>query len=352
MAPGYYILTVDIDTSGAACMNIHDTQSVTLDCNGHRIMADNGFTPLMVQNVTAFALTNCSVTNQGTTVSGTVTAYGLDIETGADIALTYNNIAGIKVYNVSRGDVSNNQIVGYYEQFNSHEVTISQNTVVAVADELFLLAGIELDEGHNNQVLKNAMDGKWNGMTFDNLLKFTGWQQGILLSKEAGDLISENDIQNVWDAGIGAIYSLVNTTISMNSIHHTLGSAIEVSSYIDWQGNQVLNNQSDDVAELLTIRYTEQAGFPAPPTVHFENNYFVGNGVAHVSGTDFFHYGSRSEITIKPVESVQLLVDNNVLEDNNFGQYAPALTPAKGFIDGGGNVCQTATDGSPITCHP
>jgi hypothetical protein len=45
-------------------------------------------------------------------------------------------------------------------------------------------------------------------------------------------------------------------------------------------------------------------------------------------------------------------VDNNVLKDNNFGQNAPELIPATGFIDGGGNVCQTATDGSPITCHP
>jgi parallel beta-helix repeat protein len=352
--PGLYMLTADIDTGGAACMNIHATHSVTLDCSGYRITASNGIVPVMVQNATAVTVTNCSLSNQYISPRGTVTPYGLDIENSTDVAVTYNTIAGININGVSRGYVSDNQIVGYYEQYNSHGMTISQNSIAGVADEQGA-AGIALNSGYSNQVLNNTMDGKWNRLPVTSLLDVNGWDDGIVLDNEAGDVISGNNIQNVWDAGIEGAYSLMNTVISGNTIQHIYGCAIGAWWYIDWVGNQVLNNQADDVAQLLTIFYADNTT-PAPPspTVHFENNLFVGNVVEQLSPINPV-VGPRSEITIAPVPYIhylQVQVDNNVLKDNNFGQNAPELIPATGFIDGGGNVCQTATDGSPITCHP
>ncbi len=129
------MLTADIDTGGAACMNIHGIDPVSLDCNGHRITVSNGIVPVMVQNATAVTITNCSLSNQYVSPQGTVTPYGLDIKNSADIALNYNTIAGINFYGVSRAHVSNNQIVGYYAQYNSHNVTVSENIITAVADE-------------------------------------------------------------------------------------------------------------------------------------------------------------------------------------------------------------------------
>jgi len=338
-AAGYYTLTADIHTFGLACMKIHDAHNVTLDCDGHFINGDFGYTPITVKNVAAFTLTNCSVINQGILLGRLVYWGSVEIETGEDIALTYNNIGGTVVYQVSRGFVSNNQIVGYAQYF-SHDVTISQNTTSEIA----------LSEGYNNQVLNNTIDGKWDGVIPLSPGEVNAGVFGVVLYKETADLISENDIGNFWEAGIALEDSLANTTISMNSIHHVLGPMIEAFGSLDWQGIRILDNQADDVAQLFTIRYLPQVT-PPPPTVHFENNSFVGNDLAHANGRDYFGTGPRSLILINSAEPVQILVDNNVFENNTFGLYAPQLTPATGFIDGGGNICYIATDGSPITCH-
>jgi parallel beta-helix repeat protein len=348
--PGFYILTADIDTGGAACINIHDTHSVTLDCNSHRITGGDGIVPVIVQNATAVSITNCSVSSQFMSPSGTVTPYGLDIENSADVALTSNTIAGIHFYAVSRAYLSNNQILGYHQQYNSHNVTVSQNSIKGVSDE-FGAAGIVLDGGSSNQVLNNTMDGAWNGVPALALQDFNGWDDGIVLSNEVSDVISGNTIQNVWDAGIEASNSLMNTIISNNTISHTLGSAIGAWWDIYWVGNQVLNNQADDAWQLLIIYYAQSTDTP-PSTVHFENNRFVGNVIGKLSGIDYAHVGPRSKIAINPFGYPKLFVGNNVLQNNQFGEYAPELIPADGFTDGGGNVCQTLTAGSPINCHP
>ncbi|MBZ5596169.1 MAG: right-handed parallel beta-helix repeat-containing protein [Acidobacteriia bacterium] len=349
-------MTADIDTGGAACMNIHDTHSVSLDCDGHGISghlftALDATTPVVVQNASAVIITNCSLSNRPVTPTGMFTLWGLDIENSTDIALTNNNITAIEINKLSSGHVSNNQIVGYYAQYNSNNVTISQNSIVGIADEIGA-AGIILQGGHSNQALNNTMDGKWDRISEGTLAR--GWDDGIILDNEAGDLISGNSIQNVWGGGIAASDSLQNTVISNNTIQHAYGCAIGAGWYMDWVGNQVLNNQADDVSQLLTFfYYDDYSPEPPSPTVHFENNRFVANVVGKVNGNQ--SVGSRSEIVISPqqyIHFLQVQVDHNVLQDNNFGQYAPFLIPPIGFIDGGGNACQMPTDGSPITCHP
>ncbi len=189
------------------------------------------------------------------------------------------------------------------------------------------------------------MDGKWDGVS----PHFNGWDDGIILTNETGDLISGNTIQHVWDAGIEGAYSLTNTVISNNTIQHTLTAAMGAWWYTEWIGNQILNNQADDVSQLLSIYYDENVGIPPPSKVHFESNRFVGNVILHPSAFDTFALNSQSKITIKPAGYPQVLADNNVLQDNHFGQFAPELIPAAGFIDGGGNVCQTAT--AVIACN-
>lgn len=348
--PGFYVLAADIDASGPACMNIHDTHSVSLDCSGHHITGGDGIVPVTVQNATAVSIANCSLSSQFMSPRGTVTQRALDIENSADVAVVDNTIAGINFYAVNRADVSNNRIVGYYQQYNSHNVTISVNSIAGVADELGA-AGIVLDGGLSNQVLNNTMDGAWNGVLALALQDFNGWDDGIVLRNETSDVISGNTIQNVWDAGIEASNSLMNTVISNNTIHHVLGAAIGAWWDIYWEGNQVINNQADDAWQLLIIYYAQSTDTP-PSTVHFENNRFVGNVIGKLSGIDYAHVGPRSKIAINPFGYPKLFVDNNVLQNNQFGEYAPELIPADGFIDGGGNVCQTLTAGSPITCHP
>ncbi|SRR5260370_22948283 len=73
---------------------------------------------------------------------------------------------------------------------------------------------------------------------------------------------------------------------SNNTIQHTLTAAIGAWWYTEWIGNQILNNQADDVSQLLSIYYDENVGIALPPKVHFENNRLVGNVILHPSAFD------------------------------------------------------------------
>ena len=85
--------------------------------------------------------------------------------------------------------------------------------------------------------------------------------------------------------------------------------------------------------------------YPDPATpgaVRFNNNTFSNNSSGGVFIDFSKDFGSGTPIVLGPGD-----VTNNVFSGNTFTPRD--LTPASGFVDGGGNHCSSTVP--PITCH-
>ena len=83
----------------------------------------------------------------------------------------------------------------------------------------------------------------------------------------------------------------------------------------------------------------------------FANNRISGNTVRNQVALAPY-YGSRNvpAVTIDYLGAAPRTVSGNTVQGNDLGAgLAPILLPADGFIDGGGNVCQSGTY-NPLGC--
>lgn len=198
------------------------------------------------------------------------------------------------------------------------------------------LAAIYLDEGSGNTIRDNVIDGGYDGSG-----GLVGEDDGVVLQREWGDTISNNDIRNVWDAGIEGTDAITDTVIANNTIDNT--GSVGISSYwcTAWSGNTVSGNSITRSPGLVRFVYmVSVTKCKDTSTVGvFVNNRFIGN--RYSQPTKDLQSGGSMNFSLSPIGA---RVTNNLIQGNDMGSsFGPDATPENGFINGGGNICAANT---------
>jgi hypothetical protein len=308
-----------------------DSTNITIrGCTAHRPMEHDGFAGLLISN-----------------------SHG--------IRVLFSDVEILNILNCSNLSVTDNHVLGYYQQTGTSYATILNNNIEAYP-VVETPATLALKHGMYNDVLANHIDGKWDGQALDRI----GTDDGIVLMYEDHDKISNNVIQNVWDAGIESEGLLSNTLIEGNQIQSAQETAI--GAYVDtgWINNVVSTNQVVNSTDFIDIVFNSSTGpvfnvdlgLPPPTTLFFQSNTIGGNVFSSPRhyydspGQPSTAYGSSININFDNI-TIPLAAGGNIITGNVLPTFSPGptLTPPSIFIDGGGNVCGPLPSGSPITCH-
>jgi parallel beta-helix repeat protein len=230
-------------------------------------------------------------------------------------------------------------------QVSGSFVTVSSNILRNDTNASILM--IELGGGGHDQVLHNVIDGGWDGAS-----PMQGADDGILLdSGQSDDLIQDNTIRNVYDAGIEALGSLTNTTITNNAIASAGVAGIGAYYSTSWQGNTIRGNQVSQAPFLTKIFYTADATRTPVLPGSFQNNTFSGNvfqdpTCAGLKGVP----GCANAASAIILDGMQGATGGNLIQGNDFSTQirGPFFFPESAFIDGGGNIC--APGGNLLAC--
>jgi hypothetical protein len=202
-------------------------------------------------------------------------------------------------------------------------------------------AEVYLSNGTGNQFMHDTIDGGWDG----NLATYQrqGSDDGVILLSEQNITIQNCTITNVFDAGVegvdGAV--LMNETITGNTFSNNGYTAIGNYYGPGWQNSTFSSNTSAGTPQF--IRFVEDYGFGKYPGVVFVNNRIASNVVqSQVPLAPLYGGSVPPSITINYLGAVPFTVNGNTLQGNQLGTATtPVLLPWGGYIDGGGNVCQS-----------
>lgn len=381
--PGSYVLTRNIGpgASATACINIHDTQAVQLDCAGFAIVDDNTTTlsqPLEVNKVQHLSVKNCSLK-----------AFFVNLMSSSHIAMTANTIVGtdavsaanIQIWHTDRLVFDNNTLTGLVQQNYGSYVTFSNNRITGTKQGL--TATIVMNYGAHNRILNNVLDGNWDGKIATGLGGTReGYDDGIVVSDTDDMVIADNLIQNVWDCGIEWVGTLSNSEIRDNRIVQAEYCGIGGWYFSSVLGTKFVRNTVAKAAQFFIssrVYGLRPAGLydgvPADTVAYFKDNLFDGNVFTDANGHFgtperaitlplYDNYGYSGSLSSLPGEVVippsAMQIGNNVFKNNQFGKgpYAPFFgnkAPVSGYvIDGGNNTCSPPTQpitGYPLTCH-
>ncbi len=369
--PGNYVLDKDLSENiESKCLYIHDTDNVNVNCQNHTISMDattmlknfrsgkdtEGAT-LLIKNVHNFAVKSCNIqVTHADKVTDGITIQVNDSQAG-EIS---NNTIGAYYFFVKRSSdlkITNNKSNAIYQQNNTDRTFISDNNFLAAPVNEAGAGGVILNDGSNNQVINNTVDGGSDGV-FKGLQNSIGTDDGIILFNETGDIIKNNIILNNWDCGIETSYIVKNTQFIGNKIKNSGACGIGGWYWISWLGNTVSNNIVEDSPQLLTFfraygLLTERN----EQIAYFKDNTFLNNKL--ISQKENGPLGAYS--TIIDMENVyykgeipadKWVRESNTLSNNDFGTQNPIIIrPAKIIIDGGGNICRPGMGSDfPLAC--
>jgi hypothetical protein len=373
--PGDYVLSGDIHAgvlSDSGCLNVHDTASVNIDCQGHTINTPAG---VKFENVQNFSLKNCVIVGLGSP-----NPYPLVVRTSRDGTISNNTLGEINsnvvyTFNIDRGDgllISENRINSVLQQYLSKDNTISANTFVSPVSLVRgkIIPGCVISTfGTNNLITGNTIDGRAIGGGV-SVADDSGADDGIILMDESATTVSNNSIRNVWDAGIEWLGLLDRVTIIGNTITNALYTGIGGWYFMGLAHSTISRNIVSRTPRLFVISRTyglRPAGYdprnPSAPekAIYFTNNRFESNVLANpvpdgqtaVAHTEIFVFSNNNQLgytgypgggNIAPRPSDFILTDN-VFINNDFSK--DAGSPFFGvsnsmwgiIIDGGGNRC-------------
>jgi hypothetical protein len=257
---------------------------------------------------------------------------------GVQLDCRNHMIGHVMLTNVTDSTISNCRAVGI-GLLSAQRVIISANTTNGTSP--LGSAGIFVRNGGSNQILQNTIDGGWDGVPGSQV----GGDDGILVYDETGDVIQNNTIRNVWDAGIEGVSGVANSTISGNAI---VGAAIAgIGAYRNtaWRSNIVTGNNVSRANHLFLFENVAVGG--ATFGFVFRGNQFLNNRLSS-------RVQAPGQLTNQAVFAFDssVDVDSNLIQANDFGTSgtSPLFVPSSGFVDGGGNTCTTGAT-QPITCH-
>lgn len=357
---GDYALTQDI-TAESACITIHDTQNVNLDCQNHTITATYSTftgegTALHIKNVQNFSIKNCSI-------QASPTSIGINIFNSNSGTIQNNTILKgyVNVYNTNNLQIANNTFKTHYQQTRSSNSQIHDNKLKTDPALPSDSAGVVIsNEGNNNTIKNNVIDGSWDGVDHSGgLSEYTGADDGIILNDEKNDIVTGNTISNNWDCGIETVGFIQDTQFTNNRINNSGMCGIGGWYWNSWLHNTVDGNIVDGAAYMffmfrVFINVNEQYVYFKDNTFtnniffHQRNNSYVGPTGNYSSWIDF--YNIPVEIPLSKVQT-----GNNIFKNNNFDPNvaAPVIMPASMIVDQGSNMCLPVTDSfiRPLTCN-
>ncbi len=327
---GSYTLPADIPHPAYPCLSFTDGGSGQLDCAGHDLGS------LSLANIQNFTVRNCLM--HGSVTNGTQRT-GLNVRNAMAIVVDASDVQGFLAVQSCVACIFSN---------NTFALPLGVGAESSV---------VVLFEGQNNQVVRNTVDGGWDG----NVATWgkQGADDGILIQNEANILIEDNVVRRVYDAGIEAttypqtMAVPVTATIRNNRIDHAGFTGIGGYYVAGWENSVFSGNIVSASPNLLTL-VMNVAGAPEHGvtlrTMSLVNNQFVNNTLLNaVNLPPNYGGGQQPAAYINFQATLPGTISGNVFQNNNLGMTfaAPVLLPAGGFIDGGGNICQA---GGSLTC--
>jgi hypothetical protein len=354
-----------------ACLRIHDTHNVSLNCDSHTVTASTGYPApaISVTNVDTFAITRCTML----LVSGGTEGPVFLASNSSRGILTDNTFGSlsqsqfISVDSVNGTSLIGNRIYGSFQQFHSNGNVLQNNTAICPKTEdcpaLFLSI-----LGSNNTIDRNLIDGQGSQSTIPY-----GADDGIVIQDETGDILSRNTIRNTWDEGIETLGNIVNTKITSNVIANVAYGGIGGWYWNSWKNVTVANNTVSNTRQLFDLyrlcglrpQNWDGGGAPADTAVYFEGNTFSENKFIgsqpnlYASYIPIFDYARFAQVCIsgeRVPQSSDFVLNNNVFKQNDFGHvqmapyFAAPIIPGD-VIDKGGNICSNPGNPYPLMCN-
>jgi Divergent InlB B-repeat domain len=362
---GTYAVSGDLSSDGGACLDVHDTTGVNIDCGGHTVV---GAPALSMRNVDGFSVTNCNFTNNGNVRMADLSQISKGMFQHDTFGFTYVNV-------VDASDVhfDQNTFDASYQQSYSHRVMLSSNTLVSQTRGSAITPALIISNlGSDNQIVDNVMDGKWVGSGQ------TETDDGVVITDESGDDVSGNTISNVFDCGIETVGVIANATINDNNITRTGFCGIGGWYYNSLKASTISRNVARDVPllfQFMRIWGLRPVGFdarhekPADTAVFFSDNVFDGNRLVDPRSGGIWSSIVRiyEELEFNgstsgaPGERVpgpsDFVLKNNAFRNNDFGHTLIAPEFGKPIVQGlivddGGNVCNNSGGGAyPLACR-
>ncbi len=351
---GTYVLGKDLTgIPGWACINIHDTSNVELDCKQFSITVDRGIDTgggagLRITNATGYSVHNCSVKVLHTTATATMSA--LSVSNSPNGTLANNTISGgcIEISNSNRVQMTGNTLtatpLGVHQ---SDAVTISNNDI-NLPPTMTYAGNIVISRTTGSTIQNNRLDGGWDGGA--NRL---GADVGILLDAVSNSIVSGNVIANTWDCGIENTGALSYVQLTDNKIRKTKFCGIGGWYGVSWKGNTVTGNTVEygDAVFMIYRLWGLQAG---EDMVYFKDNVVRNNSLLIPNPSVGAFRTSYIDFQNIPVAAGSVVAGNNVFSGNDFNKQggAPIFFPASMIVDGGGNTCgaQNRQSDFPLNC--
>ena len=375
--PGEYIMDADLIAYGNGCINLESMNGIFIDCKGHMIKLDQENKPLNeermpilgLKNIKNFSIRSCiiKIINPSSAPSTVVISDSSDGSISGNVFYDPNIISdGVDDFSISldytsRISFSNNVVYGVYQQHFSTNNLIENNKFLPSLKTLKQLTDpIGLDHGSNNTIIKNQIDGKWDGSD-PNL--HVGADDGIAFAYESGDFIGYNDIKNNWDCGIESAGLIEDTQIISNHITNSGVCGIGAWYWNSWKGNTVKDNIVDLAPQMFLflraypLKAEEDAVYFIDNT--FSNNRFL-NPSDYISATFAFKPYSGGGTKGGKADTTPYVVNNNHFSDNDFNRNvrAPFFGPSSMVFDDGGNICGEIAQGDysnqadfPLKCR-
>ncbi len=371
--PGNYCLAADLvpQQPNQTCLYIHDAPGVRLDCQNHTIQADAsaGQIPaIWIDNSPAFTLQNCTVnlahpggtapvqiSNSGSGPTGnfsyiqrlTVLGGGLMVNNSGGLTIAYNSFSnGVNILGGSQYSI------------------IFNNITIAPDSQTLAPGGVYFGQPTKESIIwGNRIDGGWNGQP-----QWKGTDGGVIIQGFSDGWIGYNQIKNVLGCGTESVGLLERSTIIGNTYSGNIGTG----ALCGWYWSSLKNNEiafnrlaADPTAlsaapPLLNYRWTSSAYIPSPDPTAAKSQIFWSNNNIHdnvATRNGAYTYDLYVDLSMAPPQSLTAV--NNRMANNNLGRPSTGfnfgvLTPAKAFVDGGGNVCQLIwmQPDYPLFCNP
>jgi hypothetical protein len=387
--PGNYVLTVDLvaDASATYCLSVHDTNNVTLHCDGHRLAdaADYSSRALDVRNVQGFTLQDCLLTTASWNITDSSDVHVLDSHI---VALpNIQNQDSVWVWRTPRLIFEFNVVSDVALQLVGSDDAVVADNQLTVTPGAASRLGVAVGSmyGTNVHILRNEIDGGWDGVTLSGNL--TNELDDAIVLKDANNaLVQNNYLKNCFDAGVEWAGQLHNSVIASNVIVNVGYTAIGGWYWGSVSNVQFLQNLADRPASLFTALHQyglrpadfdsyNVPGLPADAGVYFRHNLFDGNVMRNQRATTFTgggagnsaympvydHMGYAGGVSslpgeVEPTDS-QFDVTDNVFVRNDFGHSYGVFFGARPVVpgvvvDGGQNRCvPTPYAGFPLACE-
>ncbi len=372
-APGLYVLSGNLlqTQAQAACLNIHDTQDVRLDCGLHTVTAGSYGSAISITNVQGFTISHCMLAAPAGGFILTASSSSKGTLSGNTIGNLDSPSQYISFTSVNSTSLVGNTLNAGFQQYYSSGNVFRSNTATCPKSQT--CAGVLISAlGSNNTMVQNVIDGQGSASSDPY-----GADDGIVIEDESGDVLAGNTIRNTWDTGIETIGNIVDLRIKSNTIANVAYAGIGGWYFNSWRNVRVIDNTVSSAPQIFALlricglrpQNWDGHGAPADTAVYFQGNLFSGNQFdgsepgsysAYIPIYDELNYRHETKICGDPGERRALPSDfklhGNVFTQNNFGhlQLAPYFSsPVKldDIEDGGGNVCSNPGPAYPLVCN-